>query len=175
MAQVDETRACVFLEQGQIDEAERVARSAVRTFEKSDRPALLAEALVTQGRALARLGSYSVALSAFRRAIDLAEHAGSMNRAAFAALTAFQEIGDHIIGSKGYGFIATGKLREDVQALERELVERALDGARGRITYAARSLGISHQALNYMLETRYKDLLKKRRPRRHERSRHRSD
>ena len=71
VAQVDETRACVFLEQGQIAEAERVARSAVRSLEKGDRHALLADALATYGRALARLGNYSMALSAFRRAMPL--------------------------------------------------------------------------------------------------------
>jgi tetratricopeptide (TPR) repeat protein len=164
VAQVDETRACVFLEQGKIVEAERVVRYAVRTFEKSDRPALLAEALVTHGRALARLGNHSTALAAFRRAIDLAEHAGSMNRAADAALAAFHEIGDHLAVTEGHSFTATGKLLADIQTLERELVERALESAHGRITYAARSLGMSHQTLNYMLHTRHKDLLEKRKP-----------
>ena len=32
------------------------------------------------------------------------------------------------------------------------------------MTYAARSLGMSYQALNYMLKTRHKDLLKERTP-----------
>jgi transcriptional regulator with PAS, ATPase and Fis domain len=107
-----------------------------------------------------------MALAAFRHAIELAEHAGSMNRAALAALAAFHEIGDHIAVTEAGSFVVSGKLREDLHALEREPVERALDAAQGRITYAAKSLGISHQTLNYMLETRYKDLLKKRRPRR---------
>jgi DNA-binding NtrC family response regulator len=161
----------VFLEQEQIAEAERVVRAAIRTYEKGDRPTLLAEALVTHGRALGRLGNHSVALAAFRRAINLAEHAGSVKYAAHAALTAFHEIGDHLAVSEGYSFITTGKLRDDIHALERELLERALDAAQGRITYAAKSLGVSHQTLNYMLETRYRDLLQKRKPRRNERPR----
>src|SRR5262249_26130295 len=82
VAQVDETRACVFLEQGLIADAERVARSSVRALEKSDRPVLLAESLLTHGRALGRLGNHSTALTTFRRAIGLSKHAGSMNRAA---------------------------------------------------------------------------------------------
>ncbi len=97
VAQVDETRACVLLKQGRVIEAERVVRSAVRTLEKSGRHALLAEALITQGRALARLEDHSAALSAFRRAIDSSNHTGDSNRAAEAALAAFQEIGQYLI------------------------------------------------------------------------------
>ena len=73
IAQVDETRAGVFLKQGRVTEAERIARSAARTLEKSDCHALLAEALTTHGRALARLGNYGSALLTFRRAIAFAE------------------------------------------------------------------------------------------------------
>lgn len=166
VAHVDETRACVFLEQGQIAEAERVARSAVRGLEKSDRHALLADALATHGRALARLGNYGAALSAFQRAITLAERAGDTSRAAHVALAAFQELGKRLGIAEGRGFVSSGKLSEAVQALEHELIENALDATQGRITFAARNLGISHQALNYMLETRHKDLLKKRAPER---------
>src|SRR5262249_36329902 len=79
VAQVDETRACVFLEQGRIAEAELVARSAVINEEKSGRHALVAEALITHGKALARLERYGASLSAFRRAIELAEQTGSLN------------------------------------------------------------------------------------------------
>lgn len=77
VGQVDETRACVFLKQGRITEAEEAARAAVRSQEKTGRHALLAEALITHGRALARLQRYNAALFAFRRAFDL-----SVNRRA---------------------------------------------------------------------------------------------
>src|SRR5215216_4847327 len=97
VAQVDESRACVFLKQGRLLEAERIVRSAVRTQEKSGRHALLAEALITHGRVLARLGDHSAALSAFRRAIDSSNHTGNRNRAAEAALAAFQEMGQYLI------------------------------------------------------------------------------
>ena len=162
VAQVDETRACVFLEQGQITEAERIARSAVRRLEKSDRHALLSEALITHGRALARLGNYGISLSTFRRAIASAEHTGNTNRAAQAALAVFQEIGDHLAVTEERNLIFGGKLNKEVRALEHDLIKRALDANQGSVTYAARNLGISHQGLSYMLETRHKDLLKKR-------------
>lgn len=164
VAQVDETRACVFLAQGRIVEAERAARSAVRTQEKSDRYALLAEALTTHGRALARLNKYGIALLSFRGAIAAAEQAGDTNRASQAALAAFQEIGNRLGISERGSVVSGGTLSEQVQALEHDLIERALDSAQGSITNAARSLGMSHQALDYMLETRHRDLLKKRFP-----------
>jgi tetratricopeptide (TPR) repeat protein len=96
VAQIDETRACVFLKQGRIKEAEKTARGAVYSQEKTGRHLLVAEALVTHGRALARLERYHAALFAFRRAFQLYEDVGSTNWAAQAALAAFQEIGEHL-------------------------------------------------------------------------------
>ena len=54
VAQVDETRACVFLEQGRIAEAERVARLAVLNQEKSGRHGLLAWQSVSASRKIWR-------------------------------------------------------------------------------------------------------------------------
>lgn len=56
----------------------------------------LVESLTTHGAALARLGNYGGALTAFRRAIDLSQEIGSINRAEQAALKAFQEMGEHL-------------------------------------------------------------------------------
>ena len=106
VAQVDESRACVFLKQGRVIEAERIVRSAVRIQEKSGRQALLAEALITHGRALARLGNYNAALNAFRRAINSSEHTGNRNRAAEAALAAFQEMGQDLSIMEGSNLAA---------------------------------------------------------------------
>jgi len=55
-------------------------------------------------------------------------------------------------------------LSEEVNSYEHELIKRALENAQGSVTHAARSLGISYQALGYMLETRHKSLLKQRTP-----------
>lgn len=164
VAEVDETRACVFLKEGRYAEAERVAFASVRALEKGQRQSQLAEALITHGRALARLGRYGESLRSFRRAIAFAEETGNLNRAADAAVAAFQEIGDHLSTSEGHG-PATGRtFSEAKQLLEHEFIERALDVHQGSITYAARSLGMSHQTLNYMLHTRHRDLLQKRKP-----------
>jgi tetratricopeptide (TPR) repeat protein len=115
LAQVDETRARVFLKQKRNAEAEKVARLAVRTLEESDRQLLLAEALITHGRALARLEKYSVALSAFRRAIDLSAHTGSLKSAREAALTAFQEIGEHLTSDEGQSLRAGQKFTDEIR------------------------------------------------------------
>jgi len=170
-AQVDETRACVFLKEGRIAEAERVARSAVRVQEKSGNPSLLAEALITHGRALARLARYSASLTAFRRAIDLSNNVGAVSRAGEAALAAFNEIGEHLVVSER-GQISFGRSWErDKLSVEREVIRRALEQAKGSISDAARALGTSWQTLGYALRTRHKDLLKYRTPVRPRKSR----
>src|SRR5205085_3171159 len=55
IAQVDDARARVLLAEGRIAEAEKIARCAVRTLESGGEQSLYAEALTTQGIALARL------------------------------------------------------------------------------------------------------------------------
>ncbi len=161
LAQVDETRARVFLKEKRNAEAEKAAWSSVRTLESSDRPSLLAEALKRHGMALARLGHYSAALNAFRRAVDLSHD--SCNRAADVALTAFQELGERLAVKEA--ITTSGKpLDEEIFLLEHELIKYALDDAAGRVTFAARTLGMSYQRLTHKLQTKHQDLLKERSP-----------
>jgi tetratricopeptide (TPR) repeat protein len=163
-AQVDETRASVFLKQGRIKEAEEAARAAVRVHEKTGRHAWLTEALITQGRALARLARYGAALFAFRRAFDLSEYTGSNNQSAEAAIATLRELGEHLAVIEGGQLLPGRGLRDEKRSLEHEGIKAALEQANGSVTLAARSLGISFQALTYMLETRHKDLLQYRTP-----------
>lgn len=164
VAQVDETRACVYLKQGRFKDAESLARSAVLNQEKSGRHALLSEALITHGRALARLQSYGPSLSAFRRAIHLSEQAGNIHRAAEAALAAFQEIGEHLAVAERGQLISGRGWDQDKRSREHDVIKLALQQAGGSVTHAARSLGMSYQSLTYMLRTRHKDLLQERSP-----------
>ena len=164
VAQVDETRARVFLQEKRYDDAERVARSSVRTLEKSDMQLPLIESLTTHGTALARLGNYGMALSVFRRAIDLSQHIGCLNRAGQAALTVFQEMGERLVVDEKGSRISGRPFVEEVQSLERDLIKHSLEAAKGSITRAASNLGLSYQELNYMLNTRHKDLLNYRTP-----------
>jgi transcriptional regulator with GAF, ATPase, and Fis domain len=96
VAQVDDTRARAFLAAGRNSEAEKVAREAVRTLEKGDEQALLAEALTTHGVALARLNQPKRAQFALQRAIEVAHLAGNLEGASLAALTMVEELGEHL-------------------------------------------------------------------------------
>jgi len=95
-AQVDDTRARTLLAEGHIVEAERIARNAVRVFEKGDQQALLAEALTTQGVALARLGNDSRARALFERAIEVAQTTGDLEGAGRAKLSIIEELEEKI-------------------------------------------------------------------------------
>jgi tetratricopeptide (TPR) repeat protein len=91
-AQIDETRAQVFIAERRFAEAESAARKAARTFEKSGRQCLLAEALITHGIALARLKKTERAQFTFQKAIEVARQVGALNRAGLAALTMIEEL-----------------------------------------------------------------------------------
>lgn len=171
VAQVDETRASVFLRQGRLVEAERVAGSAVRNQAKTGSHALLAEALVTHGRALARLKRYGASLSAFRRAIALYEHVDNMKLAAEAALTTFREIGEHLAALEQGQLISGRGVGQDKLAIEHHVIKLALEQTNGRISEAARLVGMSWQSLAYALRTRHKDLQNERKPVRHRKRR----
>ena len=164
IAQVDETRARVFLAQGRVAEAERAAYLSVHTLEKSGRDALLVESLITHGRVQARLERYSTALSTFRRAIALAEQTGTINSAAQAALAAFQEMGDYVAVFERGSLMSGRSFSEEMLALEHELLKHALENADRSVSRAARNLGMSHQALIFKLENKHRDLLEGRSP-----------
>lgn len=93
LAQVDETRARVMLAEGRVVEAEKTVGNAVRTLEKGDELSLLAEALTTQGVALARLHHAEKARAALNRAAEVAEQAGDPESAGVAALALIEELG----------------------------------------------------------------------------------
>lgn len=163
LAQVDETRARVFLKEKKNAEAEKAARASVRALENSDRPSLLAESLKRHGIALARLGNYSDALAAFRRSVQLLQDTDSLNGAAGVAFAAFQEL-DERLAIKDAITVSGRPLDEEVFLLEHELIKHALIKAQGRVTFAARSLDIGYQRLTHKLKTEHKDLLKYKKP-----------
>jgi tetratricopeptide (TPR) repeat protein len=92
LAQVDETRARVLLAEGRLVEAEKTVRAAVHTLEKGANASWLAEALTTQGIALARLNHPEQARAALDRAVNLSEQAGDFENAGIAALTIIEQL-----------------------------------------------------------------------------------
>ena len=202
-AQVDDTRARVLLTEGRNEEAERVARSAVRALENGGRQSLLAEALITQGIALARLGHHNHARRTLYRAMEVAYQSGTLNDAGEAALTLIEELGEHLSTDEMrnvYGRAATwyetsqhletlrrlcraaayilakerkeaernvpstGTLRKLMREYEKKIIQEALQRAGGSVRQAGRLLGLTHQAVSYMIEKRHPDLLRERSP-----------
>jgi tetratricopeptide (TPR) repeat protein len=96
IAQVDDTRAKVLIEENRVSEAEKFARSAVRTLKEDDQQALFAEALATYGIALARLGHYQRARLTLQSAVEVAQSAGNSEGAGLAALNIIEELGEHL-------------------------------------------------------------------------------
>jgi tetratricopeptide (TPR) repeat protein len=94
VAQVNETRARVFLAEKRLAEAERAIFTAVTALEQGDDSSLLAEALATQGSIFAGSEKYDSARKAFDRASEVAAAAGDSHLAAVAQLRMIEEIGD---------------------------------------------------------------------------------
>ncbi len=93
-ANTEDNRAQAFILQGNYGEAERTARRAVQTLMRGGEQAILAEALTTHGKALARLNRTQVARTTLDQAVEVAQIAGNPHRAGLAAVTAIEELSD---------------------------------------------------------------------------------
>lgn len=91
-AQVNDTRARVFIDQQRYVEAEKLAFLSASALEAGDEQSLLADALETQGVALARMGRYPSALGTFKRAAHIAETAGDVELSGRVFLTVMEEL-----------------------------------------------------------------------------------
>jgi tetratricopeptide (TPR) repeat protein len=155
-AQVDETRARVFLAERRNAEAEKAARSAVRVLEQNQHYAL-AEALITYGRAQARLGRTEHARFTLYRALEISEQSGAHIRAGEAALCIIRELGGRL--EEVQALSEKLPLVKELKRYEHDLVKQALISGGGSVTQAARLLRTSHQHLAYLIEHRHKGLL----------------
>jgi len=207
VGQVDDTRAQVFIAEGKYAQAEVIARIAARSFERAGRQCFLAETLITQGIALARLHESKPARFLFQRALEVAHDVGALNRAGLAALTMIEEIdtlspevqsvaydqatqwlassespdikprlkavAKKIAGARSMTkagntyeilFNKPRDLEAEVLNFERSRISEALAQVNGKVTHAAKLLGLGYQKLAYIIETRHPDLLKKRSP-----------
>jgi tetratricopeptide (TPR) repeat protein len=93
LAQVDETRARVLVAERRYRDAERTLAGALKTLERGDESALLADAFTVQGVIWARLWAYEASINILRRAAELAENAGALVNAGQALLTLIEEHG----------------------------------------------------------------------------------
>jgi tetratricopeptide (TPR) repeat protein len=93
LAQVDETRARVLVAERRYREADRTLAGALKTLEKGDESALLADALTLQGVVWSRLWAFDASVNVLRRAAELAENAGALVNVGRAILTLIEEHG----------------------------------------------------------------------------------
>jgi CheY-like chemotaxis protein/tetratricopeptide (TPR) repeat protein len=94
-AQVDDTRARVFLAEGRNHEAECAAQAAVWVLETGGEHSLLSGALTTLGVAQAQTAQYE-SCRTLLRAIEVAERVGDHESAGIAALSIVEELSDHL-------------------------------------------------------------------------------
>jgi hypothetical protein len=203
LAQVDETRARVLVAEKKYREADRTLAGVLKTLERGDESALLADAFTVQGVVWARLRAYESSINMLRRAADVAEGVGAFANAGQAVLSLIEEHGvtRRLTPTEVYGaYLRANRLLKEtqdaediarlracslvvmrrlsdptihennfslygaVQDFEAKLIGQALDEAGGSITKAARILGLAHQTLDSMLNTRHKALTGKRKP-----------
>jgi tetratricopeptide (TPR) repeat protein len=102
LAQVEETRARVYVAEQHYHAARRVIIGVVETFEKGGESALLADALIIKGTVQARLGDNEESLRTFRHAIRIAKDAGALSNAGRAAVSMIEEHGSHLSDAQLY-------------------------------------------------------------------------
>ena len=96
VAGAEDSKAQAFLMEGKYADAERAARSAVRSLKDGGEQAMLAEALTTHGKALARLNQAPVARATLDQAVEIAQTAGNPDRGGIAAITAIEELNTYL-------------------------------------------------------------------------------
>jgi len=93
-AGAEDTRAQAFILEGKYEEAERIASRAIQTLRRGGEQTVLAEALTTYGKALARLKQINQARTVLDQAVQIAENAGNPHRGGLAAVTLIEELAD---------------------------------------------------------------------------------
>jgi tetratricopeptide (TPR) repeat protein len=96
IAYADDSRAQAFLLEGRPEDAERVARGAVKALKDGGEQMMLVEALTTHGTALARLSRFEIAKITLDQAVKIAQNAGNPDRGGIAAVTAIEELTDYL-------------------------------------------------------------------------------
>jgi tetratricopeptide (TPR) repeat protein len=138
VAQSDDTRARVLLEEGRLTEADAFARQSVNGLEGGGEQSILAEALTTHGVVLARLGKPAQSRTAFERAINVARDSGDPEGAGRAALSVMEELSEQ----------TPARELASVYQTAAELLEESQDPSSGRrliscATKVIRAFGVS--------------------------------
>ena len=139
---------------------ERLKESDGFSAPAAEQPALALLTLIEEQAATGRLHG-SEAYELYRRADGLLEgtqDAETLARLRACARVVMRGLAGPEIGREGFN------MYEAVHEFEARLIEQALGEARGSVTKAARLLGLTHQTLGTILNTRHKSLADKRTP-----------
>jgi tetratricopeptide (TPR) repeat protein len=108
-AYADDTLAQIYLLEGNSRDAEKVARRAVHALGRGGEQSYLAEALTTQGKALARLNQIHSARTSLDQALEIAQVAGNPDRGGIAAITAIEELSEYLSTDALKGYYSTAE------------------------------------------------------------------
>ena len=125
-----------------------------------EQPALALLKLIEEQGATCRLQPSEV-YELYQRADSLlkeTQDAESLARLRACARVVMRRLAGPEVGREGFN------MYEAVHDFEARLIEQALEEARGSVTKAARLLGLTHQTLGTILNTRHKSLAGKRTP-----------
>jgi tetratricopeptide (TPR) repeat protein len=147
-AQIDESRAQVFLAQGKPEQAEVVARRAVLALQKSGHQCLVVDALITQGIALARLGKQERAQFILQKAYEIAIQVDAFPKAGLAALALIEEI--HQLPPDKLQ-AAYDRAREWLSKSEEQEILLRLNEAAGKLASSVRGELSAEQATELLL------------------------
>ncbi|MEP6568530.1 MAG: tetratricopeptide repeat protein [Acidobacteriota bacterium] len=130
-AQFEDTRARVFLRQGQLEQAAKAAGSAVRRFREGDEQSHLATALTTNGTILARLGRHHDAVAMLNEAVAVATQVGDPETGGIAAITIIEELSS---------VLSADEVMNHYQSAESALRQTQQSALRSRLGECARTL-----------------------------------
>ena len=130
-AQFEDTRARAFLGQGRLDQAEKVASSAVKGFREGDEQSNLAAALTTHATVLARKNRQPEALTMFTEAASVAAQGGDPETSGIASLAIIEELGS---------FLPVEQLKEHFRNADSALTQTQHAAVRYRLGECARRL-----------------------------------
>lgn len=119
LAQVRETRARAFIVEQRYEEAQQTIDKAISILEGSRKQALLADALTVQGLIAERQGQHDRSINILRRAMEIADSAGSSFNAGFAGLTLIEEHHERLLELELYRlYTRTARLLRDTEDAE---------------------------------------------------------
>lgn len=150
-ALIDSTRAELLIAEGKFKAAEGMARRSVSALEKAGHRCWIADALISQATALARLGKHERAQVVFQRAIEVAHEADVLNKAGLAALTLIEEVDGLSVDTLQAAYQQAREWLADTQS--RKVLWR-LNAAAGKLAERVRKELSRDEAIEILLRKR---------------------